>query len=188
MKNVSQVVSAQRKYREGDYSGAFILFKECADHGDTFCQTELGWMLCSGEGHAVDCDLALEYFSKAAAVGDEEAKFGIGRIYLLKRDYKNAWKWFSAASADGFAPGHFRCGWMMHYGFGNNVDLDEAYRFYLLGHACGHFNSTRGLAILLLKGYKGFLGFLSGIKIMSCVLLRVLSAVIKNPKDPRFLI
>lgn len=64
-----------------DYNLAFLYYKTAADHGDADGLNCTGWMYLNGFGVPKDVSLAIEYFLRAAEVGNSTAMINLGNIY-----------------------------------------------------------------------------------------------------------
>jgi genome sequencing data, contig C250 len=67
-------IKALIAYTNEDYSRAFFLYRPLAENGDASAQYKLGLMYENGQGTKRDMEKAREWYEKAAANGDEEAK------------------------------------------------------------------------------------------------------------------
>ena len=67
-------IKALNAYTNEDYSRAFFLYRPLAENGDASAQYKLGLMYENGQGTKRDMEKAREWYEKAAANGDEEAK------------------------------------------------------------------------------------------------------------------
>jgi hypothetical protein len=74
-------------YQEaGNYSEAFICFYEAAKQNNMIAHNRLGELYEKGLGVKKDINMALKWYEKAVALGDEEAKM---RMEILKEEIKN---------------------------------------------------------------------------------------------------
>ena len=77
---------------------------------------------------------ALRWYLKAADLGNREAQFSVGFMYLeglgVRRDYKEAFRWFLLAAEKGESSAQANLGWLYENGFGAPQDEAEAVRWY----------------------------------------------------------
>lgn len=68
-------------------------------------QYRLGQMLYTGTGTEKDVPAAVEYFEKAAKLGNQYAQYALGKLYLMghdvPRDRETAMQWLTASAAQG---------------------------------------------------------------------------------------
>jgi len=178
---------AQDLYRKERFSEAFQLYMELANRGRVGCQRFVGWMYFCGEGVDKDFTKAFEWFKKAAANGDREAKFGAGRVQLLLNNDTVAFDWFSQACKEGFVPGCFRVGWMLRDGRGCQQSLSKSYDVLRKAYESGHLPAGRAIAVLLIRGHEGFVGRLKGVSLMVKVFTEITALAVRDPKSQRFM-
>ncbi|MFA7279344.1 MAG: TonB C-terminal domain-containing protein [Sterolibacterium sp.] len=95
-------------YRRGDYTAAFAEFKIAASQDDPFSQNVLGTLYADGHGVDVNYKLALDWFSKAQALGSVEATVNLARMYEsglgVPRNQAAALQYYRDAARAGFQP------------------------------------------------------------------------------------
>lgn len=102
--------------------------------------------------HQGDYAKALRLFRIAAAKGDAEAQFNVGKMYQdargVNRNYAEALHWYRLAVAQNNSDAQYRLGFMYESGSGVTVDKIEALRLYRLSAAQGNddgINAVRRL-------------------------------------------
>jgi len=178
---------AQDLYQKGRHLEAFQLFVELANRERVGSQRFVGWMYFFGEGVERDPVKAFDWFKRAAANGDREAKFGAGRVQLLLKNDTAAFDWFSQACKEGFVPGCFRVGWMLRDGRGCQQSLSKSLDVLRKAYQSGHLPAGRAMAILLIRGQGGLVGRLKGACLMVKVLIEIVVLAIRDPKSQRFM-
>ena len=78
---------------------------------------------------------ALEYYKKAAELGNDKAMYYIGSIYYcghknIPKDYNEAMKWYKKAAEFGYAYAMTAIGLMYESGYGVNQDYNKAIEWY----------------------------------------------------------
>lgn len=99
---------AKRAYDAGNDAEAAKLFRPLAEQGNTYAQTNLGWLYATGRGVSKDYKEALKWYRRAAEHGDVSAQHDLGTIYAagtmapqVSQDYKEAMKWYRLAAEQG---------------------------------------------------------------------------------------
>ena len=85
--------------------------------------------------------IALPHFLKAANLGDAQAQYNVGTIYVqglgVVRNDDEALKWFLLASEQGFPLAQSNLGWMYEQGFGSPQNVLLAFMWGTLGARSG---------------------------------------------------
>jgi uncharacterized protein len=86
---------------------------------------------------------ALAEWKPLAGQGDAKAQYMLGQIYRdgkgVKRDYKEARKWFEAAASQGHPSALYWLGWMYEFGKGMWLsDRDKALKLYIQSAEAGY--------------------------------------------------
>ncbi len=89
----------------GDYATALRIFRQLADQGDAFAQTNLGLMYSKGQSVAQDYAATVRWYRKAADQGYAYAQYNLGFMYEkghgVTQDNVQAHMWYSLAAARG---------------------------------------------------------------------------------------
>jgi len=103
------------------------------------------WRRCSGpfasygQGVPQDYARAREWYEKAAAQGNKEAQFNLGRLYAQGRgvplDYAMGRQWYEKAAAQGDAAAQLNLGGLYAKGQGVPEDYVRAYMWFTLAAA-----------------------------------------------------
>ncbi len=85
-----------------DFAEALKAYQKAAAQGNVLAEANVGWMYERGLGIGIDPKLAMEWYTKAAQKGHIEAQLNLAEIYynqkgLPKRDYTNAFYWYTIA-------------------------------------------------------------------------------------------
>lgn len=112
-----------------------------AESGDAEAQYNLGNMLLTGTGTAVDLRQAEIWLQRAASQGLDKAQFKLGHLHYVtlgeSSDNTVAFDWFSKAAATGYAPAMYYLGDMYANGSGVNQDYKAARSWYEKAGAAG---------------------------------------------------
>lgn len=104
-----------------------------AEGGDVNAQLKLACLCLGGNGER-DYAEALRWYGKAADLGNREAQFSLGFMYLeglgVPQSYKVAFSWFLLAAEKGESSAQANLGWLYENGFGAPQDDAEAVRWY----------------------------------------------------------
>ncbi len=99
-----------------------------------------------------DFVVALREWRPLAESGNPQAQYGLGRMYArgdgVKRDFRSAQKWFTAAAAGGEPRALFALGRMYELGDGVTADKQTARRLYERARAAGVPEAAERLRLL----------------------------------------
>jgi len=153
---------AYELYEAEDFAAAFFAYLELAEQGYSNCQSFVGWMYFSGKGTKKNYKEAERWLKKAADSNDVEAQFYLGKLLFIKEDYRNAISWLEKSAAQSYAPSIYKLGCIYDRSEHINNDKDKAFDLFEQASKLGHLFAHKEYAVKLLKGYKGFPGFLKG--------------------------
>lgn len=114
---------------------------ECAsvDHA---CLLSKGDMLFFGKGCGRDLGKAVEYYSRAAEAGNDEAQYNMGYCYEeglgVFRSPARAVKWYRLSAEQGNAKSQNNLGNCYYWGSGVAQDCKEAFKWYTLSAGQGY--------------------------------------------------
>ena len=74
---------AKEAVRDGNYAVAYCIWKPLAESGDPDAQYNLGWLYHNGYGLAINDQVALELWLRAASQEHVDATFALGNLYRL---------------------------------------------------------------------------------------------------------
>ncbi len=126
----------------GDYATALRIFRQLADQGDAFAQTNLGIMYEEGQGVTQDYETAVRWYRKAADQGSALAQTNLGLMYSkgqsVAQDYAATVRWYRKAADQGYAYAQYNLGFMYEKGHGVTQDNVQAHMWYSLAAARGN--------------------------------------------------
>lgn len=100
--------------------------------------------------------LSLKELLTLANKGDSDAQYDLGWMYEsgegVKKDLKEAFKWFSLAAKQGDAGAQFNLGWMYESGEGATKNPKEALKYYELAANQGDPDAQYSLGLMLANG------------------------------------
>lgn len=107
---------------------AFALIEQAAAQNHANAMGQLGDLYKGGIGTSLDFDKALEWYQKAADLGNQKAAFKIGYIYLkglgtADQDYDKAIRWFAAST---YPMAKHWLAISTHHGYGTQKNTDLA--------------------------------------------------------------
>ncbi len=124
-------------FSEGDYASALALLERCAGQGDFNCLETIAYAFDNGKGLPQDHLKAVEYYRRAAVLGDVKAMTELVYRYEhgffeIKKDLAESLRWLRAAAEKGDGMSMFRLGEGYEQGVEGlqQQDLDEAVRWY----------------------------------------------------------
>ena len=104
-------------------------------------QLNLGVIYDEGLGVPKNAAKAMEWYRKAAELGNAEAQFNLGGVYRdgkgVPKDAAKAAEWFQKAAAQGLAEAQYWLGRMYHFGKGVPKDSVKAAQWYQKAAAQG---------------------------------------------------
>lgn len=177
---------ANRLFSAGQYGQALDFYLRLAENGSR-SQRFLGWMYYAGEGTERNIDRALDWFKRAADAGDIEAKFGIARVHLLKKEYEIARKWLISASEYGYTPALYRLGWIYYHGRGVPADVHKAVGFWREASRKGHLKSRKDYALALMKGGLGVGKRFPGLLLYAWAVVSIIYFALTEGRGERFM-
>ncbi len=185
MSNKDQYTIAEQHYYDEEYKKAFLIYKKLAAEGSVPSQVFLGWMYQKGLGVEKDFEKSFFYYKHAAKLGSSEAQFYLAKLYAKQGDFEETKIWYLKAAENKYSPALFRLGWIYDIGRGVTSDKERALQYYERASNLGHIFAKKYLAILLMKGHKGFLFRMLGILIfVQCIGLTI-SVAAKDPYSER---
>ena len=152
-----KVTAALAAYHAGQLRLAFDLYKQLADAGHIESQVFLAWMMSAGVGCSRNEEQAASYYEKAAALGNPTACFYFGRWLTKMGEHTRAFNFYQRGVQAGHLPSMFRVGHSLARGKGVDIDLPRAYAVLKSAAAMGHAFALREIAVLDLRGGRGFL-------------------------------
>lgn len=117
---------ARDKFRSGDYTAAFSLFRMAADMGYTGAKKYLGVMYEYGEGVQKDLSNAFYWYKTAAEEGDVFSQSALACLYMtgdgMEPDYDKAYYWAEKSAKAGDADSQYYLGILCVKGLGTPPD------------------------------------------------------------------
>lgn len=144
---------ALRAVNEGRYAQALQQLTPLANANNAYAQLRLGMLYYYGQGTKEDEQMAIHWWTKAAAQGNAEAMFQIANAYLfgtqaarsvIDPDREAAVWYFQAASA-GHAEAQYHLGLLFLAGKGVIDSHDEAARWFRKAADQGHAEAKKAL-------------------------------------------
>jgi TPR repeat protein len=123
-------IAGVRAYVAGNYDNALLEWAENAKDGDAKSMAYIGYIYFGGLGGYNDDAKALEWFTKAADLGDPDGTANLARMYAhgwgVSRDIGLAYElMMKVEGADNFAA-QMTASEFYEMGFGTEVDLERA--------------------------------------------------------------
>ena len=124
---------------EEDAETAFEYYNKVAEEGTeqfyiTRAINSLGWMYQYGDGVEQDVAKAIEWYTKAADLGDVNAMNNLGFIYEysdgVEQDVAKAVEWYTKAAEAGDTSAIMTLASMYEFGNGVEQDIDKANEWY----------------------------------------------------------
>ena len=96
-------------------------------------------------------DEALEWFSKAAETGDDEALFGAGSVHFIRKDYDAALQLWKRAADRGSSKALAYIGSIYYQGLAGPRNLPVALDYYKQSAAAGYLLAERALMTITFR-------------------------------------
>lgn len=116
---------------DGNLTEAFAIYLKAAEAGYPAAMNGVGRLYVEGRGTALDLDLALVWYGKAALLGDVAAITNLGAIYEngpegFRVDKATAYLWYKIAADRGYGVAQSELGYAYATGQGIGEDLEQA--------------------------------------------------------------
>jgi hypothetical protein len=176
---------ASELYREGKYQEAFQEYLRAAEQGDVHAQAFLAWMYKAGCGTQKNEGESIKWYRVAADRGYPLAQELLGYFYYQKEDYATARDWYEMAASQNYLSAIWRLGRMHLNGKGTPVDVAKATALFEQAARQGHVFSKRDLALLLIKGRRGFRSVFSGIRLLLQSICELVPLALKDEANEK---
>jgi uncharacterized protein len=113
-----------------DEARAFTLNAEAAHGGHSDAVLAMGWFYLNGVGVERDIEKAKGWYRESARRREPKAMFSLGEIAYYERDFADARRWFTRASAAAHAPSLYWLGKLYWRGHGVERDQKQAKRLF----------------------------------------------------------
>jgi uncharacterized protein len=143
-------------FMKQDYQRAYGLLLPLAETGDTFAQTNIGYMLSQGLGVEKNEQEAIKWYEKAALKGDSNAQYNIGSMCEtgrgIRQDYEKAMEWYSKSAEQGNAFAQANLGSLYYSGNGIKVNYQKALYWYTKSAEQGYSLAQNFLGLMYVNG------------------------------------
>jgi hypothetical protein len=132
-------------YFEGDYETSLAECQPLAEEGNAGAQFCVGLLYANGFGVAMNDDLALKWYGRAAEQGHSEAQFNLGVMHVngwgvAMNDHEAA-KWYRLAAEQGYTQAQTSLAKLYENGRGVEQSFVEAYTWYYIAVQLGDLNA-----------------------------------------------
>jgi uncharacterized protein len=151
-----QLEDGKAAFIKGEYQKAFSLLYPLAEGGDTFAQTNIGYMLSQGIGVGKNEKEAIKWYEKAALKGDSNAQFNIGSMCEtgrgVEQSYEKALEWYTKSAEQGNAFAQANLGSLYYKGSGVNTNYETAIYWYTRSAEQGYSLAQNFLGLMYING------------------------------------
>ncbi len=141
-------------------------------------QVFVGWIYLTGE---YDIKEAIKWLEMSAKSGSSVGHYLLGIAHYRLQNYTEALNEFVIASESNYYDANYQIGKMYYFGIGVQKNIETSYQNFLIAQKHGHVFASRQVAVILMKGHKGFLNIMKGL----ILFLKALGAgVVMAIKDP----
>ena len=180
----SKYISGQGVPRDNAEAKKWARFS--AEQGDTSGQMLLGWMYLSGKFGPKDSNKARPWYEAAAKSGNAQAQWRLGILFASQNDYKSAVSWYEKSAKQGYGPALYRLAFLYYQGNGVAKDASKSFDLLKEAAATGHIVAKAELVRRLIRGEKGLIGIIKGLRLFMYGFI-VTSKIGKiRPEDERF--
>jgi TPR repeat protein len=152
-----QLEEGKAAFVRHEYQKAYTLLLPLAEVGDTFAQTNIGYMLSQGLGVVKNEKEAIRWYEKAALKGDSDAQYNIGSMYETgrgtKQDYIKALEWYSKSAEQGNAFAQEKLGSLYYNGNGVELNYQKAIYWYSKSAEQGYSLAQNSLGVMYINGF-----------------------------------
>ena len=116
-----------------NYALAYEKLKPLAEQGNMTAQAFIGDLYYDGNGVPRNCELAVNWYTKAAKQGLLYAQFQLGHVNYMgecPHNYDEAFKWFVQAAEQGVVSSQSLLGYMYASGTGTTKDRKRAFYWF----------------------------------------------------------
>lgn len=173
-------------HERGDRIEALRIAKALAATCDPLAPVEIAALYEVGGGGVLpDFVAALQWYMRAADLGDAKANLALGRLYYLgtgvEIDHPRAFEFFSKSARANERGAFFALGIMSEFGKGTELNPSAAIDYYRRAVALGHVLARKHLGAMLMRSGKIAAG--STDFVIACAQLICIS--LRNTEDPR---
>jgi TPR repeat protein len=133
-------------YFEGDYETSLAECQPLAEEGIADAQFCVGRLYANGFGVAMNDDLALQWYGRAAEQGHGEAQYSLGLMnangWGVAMNDDEAARWYGLAAEAGFVQAQISLAKVYQEGRGAEQNFVEAYTWFHIAAELGEFSAT----------------------------------------------
>ncbi|MEX2164318.1 MAG: tetratricopeptide repeat protein [Sulfuricaulis sp.] len=154
---IAKLTEAKRLYEKGKLQEALKLYLPLAEAGNIECQIFVGRLYAKGvRGVTQDLEAAKRWLGRAANSGNADALYSLGVIDHRLGKYSSAIHSYQNAATLGYSAAYYQLGNMYRAGIGFEKNRDKAFELYEEAAKRGHIFARRDIALMLVKGCKGW--------------------------------
>ena len=128
-------------YFEGDYETCLAECQPLAEEGNADAQFCVGRLYANGFGVAMNDDLALQWYGRAAEQGHGEAQYSLALMHAngwgVAMNDAEAAKWYQLAAEAGYVQAQMSLAKVYQNGRGGEQDFVEAYTWFQIAMELG---------------------------------------------------
>ena len=140
-----------------DYQKSTNALCQESRNGNLAAQALWGFSLIVTSSSPETTDTGLKLLLGSADKGNVPAMLNLGYLYeggkYVRRNYNEAFHWFSRAAEMGIAEAQAQLGGCYHYGLGTTPNYSMAAKYYRLAAEQTNFVAMKSLGYLLMNGY-----------------------------------
>jgi len=182
------LVKARELWNEKNYKEALSIALNSASNGHLESQIFVGWIYLKGEKNIEqDFNEAVKWLDMSAKSGSSVGHYlsGIANYRLL--NYPEALNEFIAASKMNYYEADYQIGKMYYFGVGVQKNIETSYQHFLVAKKHGHIFASRQVAVILMKGHKGFVNIIKGFVLFLATIVNGTVLAIKDPYSEKIL-
>ena len=182
----NNLAKARKLWGEEHYNEALESALSGAKKGHLESQVFVGNVYLKGKG-SIEQNLheSVKWLDMSVESGSIVGHYLLGIAYYYLLDYPKALNEFITASKMNYFAADYQIGKMYYYGVGVQKDIEKSYQYFLAAKEQGHMFASRQVAVILMKGHKGFLNIIKGVFLFISTIVNGFAIAIKKPNSER---
>jgi len=178
------LLTARELWSKKSYNEALDVALRGAKKDHLESQVFVGWLYLTGE---YDIKEAVKWLEISAESGSSVGHYLLGIAYHRLQNYSEALNEFIIASENNYYDADYQIGKMYYFGIGVQKNIETSYQHFLIAKKHGHVFASRQVAVILMKGHKGFLNIIKGFLLFLKTLGDGVAMAIKDPYSEKIL-
>ena len=180
------LIKAKELWSKKNYKESLDCALNGANKGHIESQVFVGWLYLKGEKDIErNLEESIKWLKIAAKSGSSSGHYLLGISYYYLLNYDEALAEFISASKLNYFAADYQIGKMYYFGIGVQKDIEKSYQYFLTAKKQGHLFARRQVAIILMKGHKGFLNIMKGVFLFLTLFINGFIVALKEPDSEK---